>query len=35
MPFGTADARTYVQRFAELANSIDDAARTGVYVWSS
>jgi hypothetical protein len=35
MPFGAADARTYVQQFAELANSIDDAARTGVYVWSS
>ena len=35
MPFGAVEARTYVQQFAELANSIDDAARTGVYVWSS
>lgn len=35
MPFGVAEARAYVQKFAELANSIDDAARTGVYVWSS
>jgi hypothetical protein len=35
MPFGAADARTYVQRLAELASGIDDADRTGLYVWSS
>ena len=35
MPFGAADARKYVQQLAELASGIDDAERTGVYVWSS
>jgi hypothetical protein len=35
MPFGAADARTYVQQLAELAGGIDDADRTGLYVWSS
>ncbi|WP_255768424.1 hypothetical protein [Pseudarthrobacter sulfonivorans] len=35
MPFGAADARTYVQQLAELASGIDDADRTGLYVWSS
>jgi hypothetical protein len=35
MPFGAADARTYVQQLAALADGIDDADRTGLYVWSS
>ncbi|MGM9470961.1 hypothetical protein ACS5PJ_03050 [Pseudarthrobacter sp. YS3] len=35
MPFGAADARKYVHQLAELAGSIDDAERNGVYVWSS
>lgn len=35
MPFGAADARTYVQQLAGLAGGIDDADRTGLYVWSS
>ncbi len=35
MPFGADDARKYVQQLAELASGIDDADRTGVYVWSS
>ncbi|GAA3399480.1 MULTISPECIES: hypothetical protein [Pseudarthrobacter] len=35
MPFGAAEARTYVQRLAELASGIDDSERTGLYVWSA
>jgi hypothetical protein len=35
MPFGAAEARKYVQQLAELAGGIDDADRTGLYVWSS
>jgi hypothetical protein len=35
MPFGAADARTYIQQLAELASGVDDADRTGLYVWSS
>ena len=35
MPFGAAEARTYVQRLAELAGGIDDSERTGLYVWSA
>jgi hypothetical protein len=35
MPFGTDQARTYVQQLAELAGSVDDSERTGLYVWSA
>ncbi len=35
MPFGADEARSYVQQLAELARGIDDAERTGLYVWSS
>jgi hypothetical protein len=35
MPFSAAEARTYVQRLAELAGGIDDSERTGLYVWSA
>lgn len=35
MPFGAADARRYVQQLAELASGIDDAERSGLFVWSS
>jgi hypothetical protein len=35
MPFDAVQARTYVQQLAELAGGIDDAERTGLYVWSS
>ena len=35
MPFGAEGARKYVQQLAELAGSVDDNSRTGLYVWSS
>ena len=35
MPFGAAQARTYVQQLAELAAGIGDSERTGLYVWSA
>ena len=35
MPFGAEDARKYVQQLAELAGSVDENSRTGLYVWSS
>ena len=35
MPFGANEARTYVQQLAELAGSVDENSRTGLYVWSS
>jgi hypothetical protein len=35
MPFDADEARKYVQQLAELASGIDDADRTGLYVWSS
>ena len=35
MPFDAGDAKKYVQQLAELASGIDDAERTGLYVWSS
>ncbi|TQJ41323.1 hypothetical protein FBY33_3431 [Arthrobacter sp. SLBN-112] len=35
MPFGASQARTYVQQVAELAASLDDSERTGLYVWSA
>lgn len=35
MPFDADRARTYVQQLAELASSIDDSERTGLYVWSA
>jgi hypothetical protein len=35
MPFGSEEARGYVQRLAELASSVDPNTRTGLYVWSS
>jgi hypothetical protein len=35
MPFGADQARTYVQQLAELAGSVDDSERTGLYVWSA
>ncbi|ADX73487.1 hypothetical protein Asphe3_23520 [Pseudarthrobacter phenanthrenivorans Sphe3] len=34
MPFDAAQARTYVQKVAELAVGIDDSERTGLYVWT-
>ncbi|TQJ32853.1 hypothetical protein [Arthrobacter sp. SLBN-122] len=35
MPFDAAQARSYVQQVAELAASLDDSERTGLYVWSA
>ena len=35
MPFDAAHARTYVRQVAELAASVDDSERTGLYVWSA
>ena len=35
MPFGAAQARTYVEQLATLAAGLDDAERTGQYVWSA
>ena len=35
MPFDAVQARTYVQQLAQLAAGIDDAERTGLYVWSA
>jgi len=35
MPFGVDEARKYVHRLAELAQGVDDAERSGLYVWSS
>ena len=35
MPFGAAQARTYVRQLAEMAGRIDDSERTGLYVWSA
>jgi hypothetical protein len=35
MPFGADQARTYVQQLAELAGSVEDSERTGLYVWSA
>ncbi|RAX17103.1 hypothetical protein DC347_07880 [Pseudarthrobacter sp. AG30] len=35
MPFGAAQARTYVEQLARLAAGLDDAERTGLYVWSA
>ena len=35
MPFGSAEALSYVQRLARMAGSVDPNARTGLYVWSS
>ena len=35
MPFDADQARTYVQQLAELAGSVDDSERTGLYVWSA
>lgn len=35
MPFGAVEARKYVQQLAELAGSVDENSRTGLYVWSS
>ena len=35
MPFGAAQARTYVQQLAALAAGINDSERTGLYVWSA
>ena len=35
MPFGGEEARKYVQQLAELAGSVDENSRTGLYVWSS
>jgi len=35
MPFGAAQARTYVEQLAALAAGLDDADRTGLYVWSA
>ena len=34
MPFGSEEARGYVQRLAQLAGSVDNAERSGLYVWS-
>jgi hypothetical protein len=35
MPFGAAQARTYVEQLAGLAAGLDDSERTGLYVWSA
>ena len=35
MPFDASEARKYVQQLAELAGAVDEADRTGLYVWSS
>ncbi|GGH94511.1 hypothetical protein ACFFGR_10455 [Arthrobacter liuii] len=35
MPFGAAQARTYVKQLAEIAAGINDSERTGLYVWSA
>ena len=35
MPFGAVEARKYDQKLAELAGSVDENSRTGLYVWSS
>ena len=35
MPFDAAKAKEYVQQVAELAGSVDDSERTGLYVWSA
>ena len=35
MPFGAVEARKYVQQLAELAGSVDENSRTGLFVWSS
>ncbi|BCW54974.1 MULTISPECIES: hypothetical protein [unclassified Arthrobacter] len=35
MPFDAGQARSYLQQVAELAASIDDSERTGLYVWSA
>lgn len=35
MPLDAGQARSYVQQVAELAASIDDSERTGLYVWSA
>ncbi|KRE52356.1 hypothetical protein ASG92_25650 [Arthrobacter sp. Soil736] len=35
MPFGAEEARKYVQQLAQLAGSVDENSRTGLYVWSS
>ncbi|WP_411373544.1 hypothetical protein ACLH0K_10440 [Arthrobacter sp. MPF02] len=35
MPFDAGRARTYVRQVAELAGSLDDSERTGLYVWSA
>jgi hypothetical protein len=35
MPFGADQARTYVRQLAELASTVDPAAKSGLYVWAS
>jgi hypothetical protein len=35
MPFGAGEAKSYVQQLAELAATVDEGSRTGLYVWSS
>jgi hypothetical protein len=35
MPFDAAQARTYIEQVAVLAAGLDDAERTGLYVWSA
>ncbi|MBT2568320.1 hypothetical protein J7I84_17815 [Arthrobacter sp. ISL-85] len=35
IPFGAAQARTYVEQLARLAAGLDDSQRTGLYVWSA
>ncbi|MCA4132058.1 hypothetical protein [Arthrobacter sp. M4] len=34
MPFGAKDAKAYVARVAELAREVENADRSGLYVWS-
>src|SRR6478672_10146006 len=35
VPFGAGEAKNYVQQLAELAGTVDEGSRTGLYVWSS
>ncbi len=34
MPFGPAESKGYVQQLAALAADVENAERTGLYVWS-
>lgn len=34
MPFGPGDSKLHVKRLAELAREVEEADRSGLYVWS-